>query len=185
MATDMPRIDCRDTDDPAIAELADTIRRRRASGRLPNLDRTLLRGPPFARGWNAMFAAAIRNQLQVPRHVNELAIRAVTRLDDADDGWLQHAPEFIAAGGRPGQLDALDDVTAACCDATRFDEVERAALRLTLAMTREVRMRPEVVELVGTSADYRRAGARPTALHDVAWAAGRRAEPVVAQVASS
>ncbi len=162
----MPSIDYRDTDDPGIAELVATIRRRRSTGKLLNLDRMLLHSPPFARGWNSMFAA-IRNELQVPRHVNELAICAVARLNDADYEWIQHAPEFLAAGGTQAQLDALDDVTAACYDEARFDEVERAALRLTLDMTREVRVRREIierarallgerqlVELIGTIAGY-------------------------------
>ena len=69
----MPSISYRDADDPEIADLARTIRARRSTGKLLNLDRMLLHSPPFARGWNSMFAA-IRNELQVPRHLNELAI---------------------------------------------------------------------------------------------------------------
>ena len=162
----MPNIPYRNPDDPEVAQVAQTIRARRANGKLLNLDRMLLHSPPFARGWNAMFAV-IRNELQVPRHVNELAICAVARLNDADYEWIQHAPEFLAAGGSQAQLDALDDVTAACHDKSLFDDVERAALRLTLDMTREVRVRTEVierarsllgerqlVELVGTIAGY-------------------------------
>ena len=111
----MPSISYRDADDPEIAELVRTIRARRSTGKLLNLDRMLLHSPPFAKGWNSMFAA-IRNELQVPRHVNELAICAVARLNRADYEWIQHAPEFLAAGGTQQQLDALDDVTAACYD---------------------------------------------------------------------
>ena len=68
-----------------------------------NLDRMLLHSPPFARGWNSMFAAT-RNQLQGPRHINELAICAVARLNNADYEWIQHAPEFLAADGKQAQL---------------------------------------------------------------------------------
>jgi alkylhydroperoxidase family enzyme len=162
----VPNIAYRNTDDPQLADLVATIRSRRSSGKLLNLDRMLLHSPPFARGWNAMFAA-IRNQLLVPRHINELAICAVARLNNADYEWIQHAPEFLAADGTQAQLDALDDVTAACYDSTLFDEQERAALRLTLDMTREVRVRPQIiecarrlfgeqqlVELIGTIAGY-------------------------------
>ena len=78
----MPNIAYRNTDDPQLADLVATIRSRRSSGKLLNLDRMLLHSPPFARGWNSMFAA-IRNQLQVPRHINELAICAVARLNNA------------------------------------------------------------------------------------------------------
>ena len=162
----MPNIDYCDSDDPEIAELVRTIRARRSAGKLLNLDRMLLHSPPFARGWNSMFAA-IRNEMQVPRQINELAICAVARLNGADYEWVQHAPEFLAAGGTQQQLDALDDVTAACYDSTRFDAVERAALRLTLDMTRDVKVRIEIVEqarkllgerqlveLIGTIAGY-------------------------------
>jgi alkylhydroperoxidase family enzyme len=162
----MPSIEYCNTDHPELTELVGTIRARRSSGKLLNLDRMLLHSPPFARGWNAMFAA-IRNQLQVPRHINELAICAVARLNNADYEWIQHAPEFLAAGGKQAQLDALDDVTAACYDTEHFDDHERAALRLTLDMTRQVAVRCEIierarclfgerqlVELMGTIAGY-------------------------------
>jgi alkylhydroperoxidase family enzyme len=162
----MPNIAYRDIEDPELADLVATIRARRSTGKLLNLDRMLLHSPPFARGWNAMFAA-IRNQMQVPRHINELAICAVARLNNADYEWIQHAPEFLAANGTQAQLDALDDVTAACYDTELFSETERAALRLTLDMTRQVKVRPEIiekarqlfgerqlVELMGTIAGY-------------------------------
>jgi alkylhydroperoxidase family enzyme len=162
----VPNIDYCNTDDPEIAELVSTIRNRRSSGKLLNLDRMLLHSPPFARGWNSMFAA-IRNQLQVPRHINELAICAVARLNNADYEWIQHAPEFLAANGTQAQLDALDDVTAACYDTALFNEQERIALRLTLDMTRQVKVRRSIidkaralfgerqlVELMGTIAGY-------------------------------
>ncbi|MDM0117039.1 carboxymuconolactone decarboxylase family protein [Variovorax sp. J22R133] len=162
----MPNIDYCNVDDPEIAELVATIRKRRSTGKLLNLDRMLLHSPHFARGWNSMFAA-IRNQLQVPRHINELAICAVARLNEADYEWIQHAPEFLAANGTQAQLDALDDVTAACYDTALFNEQERVALRLTLDMTRQVKVRKEIiekarqlfgeqqlVELMGTIAGY-------------------------------
>jgi len=162
----MPNIAYREIEDPELADVVAAIRARRSSGKLLNLDRMLLHSPPFARGWNSMFAA-IRNQLQVPRHINELAICAVARLNKADYEWIQHAPEFLAADGTQAQLDALDDVTSACYDTTLFDDHERAALRLTLDMTREVHVRREIieqaralfgerqlVELMGTIAGY-------------------------------
>jgi alkylhydroperoxidase family enzyme len=162
----MPNIAYRNCDDPELTDLVATIRSRRSTGKLLNLDRMLLHSPPFARGWNAMFAA-IRNQLKVPREINELAICAVARLNRAEYEWIQHAPEFLAAGGTQAQLDALDDVTAACYDTACFNDAERAALRLTLDMTREVHVRREIidrarelfgerqlVELMGTLAGY-------------------------------
>ena len=61
----MPAIPYCNTDSPELAELVATFRARRSSGKLLNLDRMLLHSPPFARGWNSMFAA-IRNQLSLP-----------------------------------------------------------------------------------------------------------------------
>lgn len=46
--------------------------------------------------------AASRDEPQVPRRVDERVICAVARLDEADHERLQHAPGFIAAGGRQG-----------------------------------------------------------------------------------
>lgn len=160
----MPRIRYRDADDPAIAELVAAIRARRG-GKLLNLDRMLLVSPPYARGWNALLGA-VRRELELPLRLRELAICAVAKLNRAAYEWQQHAPEFRAAGGRPDQLDALEDVEAASTDA-RFDDAERAALALTLDMTRAVAVRPDtfaraqrlfterqLVELVGTIATY-------------------------------
>jgi len=130
----MPNIAYRDIEDPELADLVATIRARRSTGKLLNLDRMLLHSPPFARGWNAMFAA-IRNQMQVPRHINELAICAVARLNNADYEWIQHAPEFLAANGTQAQLDALDDVTSACYDTTAARTVDAKGRSVSPAST--------------------------------------------------
>ncbi len=162
----MPRIAYRNSEDPEIAELVASIRARRARGKLINLDLMLLNSPPYARGWNALLGA-VRRDLSLSARLRELAICAVARLNDADYEWLQHAPEFLAAGAPQAQLDALDDVVAACDDAARFDAAERATLALTLEMTRVVAVRDEtfnrareligeraLVELVGVIATY-------------------------------
>jgi alkylhydroperoxidase family enzyme len=160
----MPKVPYRDAGDPAIAELVAAIRARRG-GKLLNLDRMLLVSPPYARGWNALLGA-VRRELELSLRIRELTICAVAKLNRAAYEWRQHAPEFLAAGGRADQLDALADVEAACSDA-RFDDAERAALKLTVDMTRAVEVQPqtfararalfsdrELVELVGTIATY-------------------------------
>ncbi len=152
-----------DAGPPAVV---DAIRARRPGGRLLNLDRMLLHSPPFAQGWNGMFAA-IRGQLSLSPRLRELAIMSVAVLNRAEYEWTQHAPEFIAAGGTAEQMDVLRNPGAALADSKRFTDVERAALALTYEMTREVavtdatmgRMRAllpdqQVVELVGTIAGY-------------------------------
>ena len=161
----MPRIPYRDADDPEIGDLLDSIKARR-KGKLINLDRMLLHSPPFARGWNALLGA-VRRDLEIAPRVRELAICAVARLNRAEYEWRQHAPEFLAAGGPQRQLDALRDVERAAPDTELFDEAERAALQLTLEMTRSVEVSEatlararasfgerQLTELVGTIATY-------------------------------
>jgi alkylhydroperoxidase family enzyme len=89
-------------------------------------------------------------------------------LNRADYELLQHAPEFLGAGGTQVQLDALQDVDAALADAQVFDASERAVLQLTLEMTRQVQVNDacfarvqqalgsvqQQVELVGVIAAY-------------------------------
>ena len=153
-------------DDAGPAELVDSIRARRANGRLLNLDRMLLHSPAFAEGWNAMFGA-IRGQLALDPKLRELAIMFIGVLNDADYEWVQHERVFVEVGGTPGQMDALRTPDSALGDSERFDESERATLALTYEMTRNIvvtdatmrRVRAllsdsEVVELVGTIAGY-------------------------------
>ncbi len=143
---------------PALVE---SIRARRPGGKLLNLDRILLYSPNFAKGWNGMFAA-IRGQLALPAKLRELPIMAIAVLNKADYEWAQHEPEFMKAGGTPAQLAALRKL-----DPTPFDAAERAALQLTIEMTREVQPKQatidavrkllpdqQVVELIGTIAGY-------------------------------
>jgi alkylhydroperoxidase family enzyme len=161
----MPRIPYRRDDDPGIGELVAAIKSRR-KGRLINLDRMLLHSPPFAKGWNALLGA-VRRDLELPPRVRELAICAVARLNKADYEWDHHAPEFLAAGGPQVELDALDDVDAAVRNERLLDEPSRAALAVTLELTRDMAVSDatlaqarkifgdrQLVELVGTIATY-------------------------------
>ena len=142
-------------------ELVESIKSRRPGGKLLNLDRVLLHSPNFTKGWNTMFAA-IRSQLALPGKLRELPILAIAVLNKAEYEWLQHEPEFVKAGGTPAQLKALRTL-----DPTPFDKTERAALQLTIEMTRDVQPKQatvdairkllpddQVVELVGTIAGY-------------------------------
>jgi alkylhydroperoxidase family enzyme len=148
------------------AEVVQAIRKRRG-GTLLNLDRMLLNSPAFAVGWNG-FLGAVRNALSLDAQLRELAICAVAVLNRANYELLQHAPEYLAAGGTQAQLDGLPDYAAALSDAALFSEAERAVLQLTLEMTRNVQVTPACftrvqralgstqaqVELVGVIAAY-------------------------------
>jgi alkylhydroperoxidase family enzyme len=148
------------------AEVVQAIRNRRG-GTLLNLDRMLLNSPAFAVGWNS-FLGAVRNGLSLDPKLRELAICAVAVLNRAEYEWLQHAPEFLAAGGTQAQLECVRDVAAASKDATRFSAVERAVLALSLEMSCQVQVSDacfagvraqlgsaqQLVELVGVIASY-------------------------------
>ena len=148
------------------AGIVNAIRARRG-GTLLNLDRMLLHSPEFARGWNSLLGAT-RTELKLPPRLRELCICAVGILNRANYEVQQHAPAFIDAGGSADRLEALRDPDRAAADAALFTATERAALSLTIAMTRDVTVPPAVlgsvrellgsnkalVELVGVIATY-------------------------------
>jgi AhpD family alkylhydroperoxidase len=151
------------------SELVARIRARRG-GTLLNLDRLLLRSPPFAQGWNTHLGA-VRHELSLSARLRELAVCAVAVLNDADYELQQHAPELVRAGGTAAQLEELAQlgrVTQVPEELAAFDAVERAVLQLTLEMTRHVRVSDttfdrvraalgddrQIVELVGVIATY-------------------------------
>jgi len=161
----MPRIPYQPEDLAEPAAIVSAIRKRRG-GTLHHLDRMLLNSPPFAQGWNAHLGA-VRTGLTVSGKLRELAICAIAVLNDAEYEWMQHAPVFLAEGGTQSQLDALRAIDSA---ATRdeFDTAERAVLKLTIEMTRNVKVsdatfaatqavlanHQQVAEIVGVIATY-------------------------------
>jgi len=115
-------------------DLVAAIRKRRG-GRLGALDRLLLYSPPFATGWNEMMGR-VRNELEVPMPLRELAMCAVAVLNRAEYELHHHGPIFLAQGGTQAQLDALRKLPA--IDEAPFDPTQRAVLHLALEMTRDV-----------------------------------------------
>ena len=149
---------------PRDAALVDAIRQRRG-GELINLDRALLWSAPLARGWNAHLGA-IRRELSVDARLREIAICVVARLTRAEYEFLHHWPEYVRAGGPEANRPRLDDPEAAAHD-PMFTADERLAMRLALAMTRDIRVpraleqalenrfsATERVELIATIATY-------------------------------
>ncbi|MBU6382270.1 MAG: carboxymuconolactone decarboxylase family protein [Betaproteobacteria bacterium] len=147
------------------AAVVDAIRKRRG-GDLLHLDRMLLHSPPFAQGWN-LFLGAVRNDLSLSPKLRELAMCAVAVLNRADYEFVQHAPLYLQAGATQDQVQALRDPIAAIDDASHFDELERCALAVIVAMTRDVVVGEalmqalrahlsdrEVIELCGVTAAY-------------------------------
>jgi alkylhydroperoxidase family enzyme len=140
----MPRLPYKTDDEAGPADLVAAIRQRRG-GHLANLDRVLLYSPAFARGWGEMMPR-VRNELALPPLLKELAMCTVAALNDAAYEFHHHGPLYLQAGGTQAQLDALRAIgadTAAAADgdlAERFDPLQRAALQLSLEMTRDVQV---------------------------------------------
>jgi alkylhydroperoxidase family enzyme len=120
------------------SDLVQSIKNRRG-GSLLNLDRMLLNSEPLAQGWN-VYMGAIRNSLTVEPKLRELAICAVAVITRADYEYGQHAPEFLALGGRQEQLDAMRDMAKAIEDIRLFTSTERAVLMLAREMTNQVQV---------------------------------------------
>ena len=132
----MPRIPYVPIDLAEPVELVSAIRARRG-GELSHLDRVLLHSPALASGWNTVLGA-MRTKLSLSPRLRELAMCSVAVLNGAEYEFYHHAPEFVKAGGTQAQVDAMRDVQAASRNAKLFDDAERAALAMTLEMTRSV-----------------------------------------------
>lgn len=162
----MPRIPYKPADIEEPPEVVAAIRRRRG-GRLLHLDRMLLHSPAYAKGWNALLGA-VRNELELPAKLREIAICCVAALTGAEYEFHHHAPELMKAGGTREQVSALERLVSAQVDSAPFDATERAVIQLAFEMTREVEVREttfaavaqtlpserHVVELIGAIATY-------------------------------
>ncbi len=167
----MPRIPYLPQDLTEPRELVSAIRNRRG-GTLLELDRMLLNSPPFARGWNAHLLE-VRTALTLSAKLRELAICVVAILNGADYEWKHHKPLLAAAGASEAQLQALSLLANSGTDVSSlpaglFDASERAAIQLTVEMTRNVKVsdatfaaikavlpgNQQIAEIVGVIASY-------------------------------
>ncbi|MEZ5654116.1 MAG: DsbA family protein [Burkholderiaceae bacterium] len=160
-----PRIPLLPLDLADPADLVAQVRARRG-GHLLELDRLLLYSPPLTEGWNHMLGN-VRTKLSVERKLRELAMCVVAKVNRADYEFAQHAPLWREAGATEAQIAAVADPDAAWRDPAVFDELERAAIRLALEMTRDVQVSDDafkachrqlgeqgLVEFVGVVAAY-------------------------------
>lgn len=162
----MPRIPYKPLDDAGPEDVVGPIRRRRG-GKLIELDRILLYSPPLATGWNEMLGR-VRTGLALDGRLREIAMCTVAVLNAAEYEFHHHAPVLLREGGTQAQVDALRDPVRAGTDDRLFDPRELAAIRLSIEMTRDVKVRDEtfaqartalgddrlLVELVGVIAAY-------------------------------
>ena len=145
----MPRLPYLDGNQVGPPDLVAAVRQRRG-GELLALDRMLLYSPPLAQGWNEMLGR-VRTRLSLPGRLREIAMCAVATLNGADYEFVQHAPVLLREGGSQAEVDALRDVDRAAESRDVFDAAGLATVRLTRAMTRNVKVPAEVFEEARTA----------------------------------
>jgi AhpD family alkylhydroperoxidase len=137
----MARLPYATLDHPEAQALVERIVAERGS--VLHLYQMLLHSPPLAAGW-LNYMTAVRHKLALSGALRELIIMRVAILNGAPYEAEQHAPIALKEGVTQAQLDALADGP----DAAVFDASERAVLRLTDAMTRDIHFAPEIVAAV-------------------------------------
>ncbi len=127
---------------PQPQDLVDAVKKRRG-GELIALDKVLLWSEPIARGWN-VYLGAVRTGLPTSRKLRELGILVVALLTGADYEYKHHAPDFLAAGGTPGELDALNRFINAHPRGVVADALlgldERAVIEYAVQVTLDVKV---------------------------------------------
>jgi 4-carboxymuconolactone decarboxylase len=93
------------------------------------------------RPWLA-FGGSLLSSLELDARVRELAILRVARLSGADYEWVQHVPIALAVGATEGQVAAIE---RGDLDDGALGEPERAALRFTTEVVRDVRASDEAL----------------------------------------
>jgi alkylhydroperoxidase family enzyme len=125
---------------PQPQDLVEAILERRG-GKLINLDRALLWSEPLARGWNT-YLKSVRTGLGASRKLRELGICTVALITGAQYEYHHHAPDYLAAGGRQADLDALHAFVKAGADGQPQGLAGDEALvaRYAAQMTRNVKV---------------------------------------------
>ena len=137
----MARLPYADLTHPEAAPLVQRIVAERGS--VLHLYQMLLHSPPLAEGW-LNYLTAVRQKLSLGGALRELVIMRVAVLNGAPYEALQHAPIALQEGLTQAQLDALAEWQGS----PLFNDTERAVLRLTDAMTRDIHFAPEIMAAV-------------------------------------
>ncbi|WP_327751879.1 carboxymuconolactone decarboxylase family protein [Sphingobium sp. SJ10-10] len=130
------------------------------------MDLLMLKSPVFTDGWND-FSRMLGN-LSLPLQLRQFVMCVIGVANGAEYQVASHGPQFLAAGGRQEQLDALTDMPACFANENLFDEQERTASLLALEMTENVQVsdatfdaavrafdnEEKIVDLVGLIAAY-------------------------------
>lgn len=142
----MARLPYADCDSDAVRPLAQQIIAER--GEILHLYQMLLHSPPIASGW-LNYLTAVRQKSTLSGGLRELIIMRVAQLNNAPYEADQHAPIALAEGVAQAKLDALGGWQTCA----HFDDVERAVLAYTDAMTRHVQVPDEVFAQVSALHD--------------------------------
>jgi AhpD family alkylhydroperoxidase len=135
----MARLPYADLSTPEAAPLLQRIVAER--GHVLHLYQMLLHSPPLAEGWLG-YLTAVRQKLGISGALRELIIMRVALLNGAPYEAFQHAPIALKEGLTQAQLDALPQ----WAECTLFDATQRAVLKLTDAMTRDIHFAPGIME---------------------------------------
>ena len=123
-------------DEQEHPELADLVARIRGArgGRLINIYRLMLHSPVLANTWFDL-NNAVRTDTEIDGQCRELAIIRIAILNDVAYILQAHGPAYaLKEGLTPAQVDALADWRPS----TLFNEMQRALLSYTDAMTRDI-----------------------------------------------
>jgi len=131
-----------------LAAIESSIRAQR--GDISPLYQVLLNSPPLAEGWEKLLTA-VRNRSSVPPDIREMVILRVAVLNRAPFEFVAHAPVARKAGVTEAKLAALRDAEP---DAA-FTPLERAAIALADAMTRDVQVPDALFEPLRAHLDAR------------------------------
>jgi alkylhydroperoxidase family enzyme len=116
---------------------------RRALDAVPplNVFRMVASAETAFRPWLA-FGGALLSSLQLDARVRELTILRVACLSGAEYEWVQHVPIALAVGVTEDQVAAVDRGEL---DSDALSDAERAALRFTTEVVRDVRASDEAL----------------------------------------
>jgi len=131
-------------------EVAERIRLRRG-GSLRPVDEMLLHSEPVADGWNSLLGA-VRGETTLSDGIRELVVMRVAALNGAVYEWQAHSEAAAVAGLSSAQTGALRRADAGDGG---FDDLQRAVLALTDAMTDEIKVPAELFSRLSLMFDSR------------------------------
>jgi alkylhydroperoxidase family enzyme len=137
----MPRIPYVPADIDTPADLVGALRKRRG-GELLDVDRMMLHSPALTAAWSGFFGN-LKEGMAVPVQQRELIATVVGVINGAPYQIRQHGKAYLAAGGSPEKLQALHEPDRAQ-ESGCFDALELTLIRLSLEMTRNVKVSDEV-----------------------------------------